>query len=48
VARRDGEHETARDGFEHARALFEELGTLDEPTRVRAALATLGGVSSPA
>ena len=44
VARRDGEHGAARDGFEQAHALFEELGTLDEPARVRVALATLDGV----
>ena len=43
VARRDGEHGVAREGFEQARALFEELGTLDEPARVRAALAALDG-----
>jgi hypothetical protein len=43
VARRDGEHGVAREGFEQARALFEELGTLDEPARVRVALATLDG-----
>jgi class 3 adenylate cyclase/tetratricopeptide (TPR) repeat protein len=48
VARRDGEPAVAREGFERARALFDELGTLDEPARVRVALATLDGVTRPA
>ena len=48
VARRDGDHGAALEGFEQARVLFEALGTLDEPARVRVALATLDDAPYPA
>jgi len=40
-----GDVATARKLLDGALALFEELGTLDEPPRVRAALAALPGPS---